>query len=829
MGTEISKVIFQLETQAKDVATEMAKVATNLRLGTKAMEDQSAELKKLQDKELGLIELRKKSNNPSAVVNLTKAIEKNRVEIDKIAATQKKVNVETKEYAKDLTTVAGKLDKAFNKQLVNNFEGSLKEVQIQQQKLNETISDPAPANSLRGLQQEYKRLVASAIQAGENTDIGKNFLKQAGEVKDRIGDIQAVTKAFGSDTAIFDGVIGGVQGVAAGFEIAQGAAALFGDENEDVQKALLKVNAAMAIANGLQQIQALLQKESAFRIQATAAAQKLYNLVVGEGTKATKIFNAALKIGALGAIIFLIQKFSAEIEALGDKLKKSSLGKFFTDLTRDINKENQDRLTKEIENTKLVIEANENKYRRLIYLAKANGEDTEKLENEKLEAQLKALNNVNSTILGATKGHLFSLTQEQKKAGKELIEQTKDLENEVAVIIAEARQRRIEADKKLNAEIIELRIANIKDDRERSLAEINEQSLRRAEEVKSTLASEKLKTLALVEIEKNRQKQIDKIIDDARLKRNSDASKDRGIIEETDEAVDPQARIEQLKAREKEERRIKNEAIAQDIEDINTVTQATLNAAEQVISIEIRKQDALLEIQNKRVAQAALIADKGNAEILQQEQERLDALQKKREAFVRAQQILQQVEIVGNSIVAVSKAAAQGGVAAPATIAATIAALIAGFALVRTLTQPEGFREGGYTGDGDPSQESKRLGNRGYKYHKKEFVFNEGVTAKNLNTFRKIHNGELNLNAELNKAKLFDQIPMPILNNLLIGNAMRQAQNNVDTSRMESIMKDGFKSLKNKEAVAFHFSEKGYLKRTKELIFKEERIKNAAG
>ena len=836
MATEISKVIFQLDVEAKGVASEMAKVASAMTGVTKEVAHQTDELKKLQDKELGLIEIRKKASNPSAIINLTKAIEKNRAEIDKVAKSQSSLNKDVNAYSTELKGLPGKLDKAFNKQVVASFEKQVAEVTAEQKKLNETIADKKPLSGLQALKKEYKDLVSAAISAGENTDIGRNFLKQAGEVKDRIADIQQTTKNFGSDTAVFDGLIGATQGVAAGFEIAQGAAALFGNENQDVQKALLKVNAAMAIANGLQQIQALLQKESAFRIQATAAAQKIYNFAVGEGTKGTKILNATLKVGAVGAVIFLLQKFSKEIESLGQKIKDSQIGKFVNDLFgKSVDEKQQDALTKQIEGSKLAIENVENEYRRKIELAKANKEDTEALEQEKLNKQLAIINDVNSEILGATKGHLFSLTAEQKKAAAELIEQTKDLNNEVAVINAEAVQKRLEelrqiaeADKKLAREIQDIEIALIKDKRDREVAEINIQAERRVSELLETKASKEKIAEATIAIEKERLRKIEELEDISLKKRElafSDSMKKRDeIIPDNRIVEDPQDAKDFAKLQEQR----RKDKVASEIEGINTITQAAANAAQSIIAIEIEKQNKLFEIQNKRVAQAALIADRGNAEILQQEQERLDAIQKKREAFVRAQQILQQVEIVGNSIVAVSKAAAQGGVAAPATIAATIAALIAGFALVRTLTQPEGFREGGYTGDGDPSDTSNRLGHRGYKYHKKEFVMNEKLTSKNLSTFKKIHSGELDLSDTMAKAKMFDSIPMPLLNNLLMGQSIRNAHNNIDTSRLETIMGSVEKAIKSKPDVAFNINEKGFQKYWSQVIYKNERIKNSA-
>ncbi len=157
-------------------------------------------------------------------------------------------------------------------------------------------------NSLTGLKQQYKDLVAQAIEVGEKTPFGEKILKQAGEVKDRIADIQTATKNFGSDTATFNAIGEGIRGIGAGFQIAQGAQALFGSGNKDLEKQLVKIQATMALVNGLTEVQNLLQKESAFRLGLVNAQ--------------TFIQNSLSRIG----ITFKTQENVAE--ATGETIKK---------------------------------------------------------------------------------------------------------------------------------------------------------------------------------------------------------------------------------------------------------------------------------------------------------------------------------------------------------------------------------------------------------------------------------------------------------------------------------------------------------------------------
>ena len=80
-----------------------------------------------------------------------------------------------------------------------------------------------------------------------------NAAKKAAELKDRIGDAKALTDAFNPD-AKFKALTASLSGVAGGFAAVQGGMALLGNESQDVQKALLKVQSAMALSQGLQAV-----------------------------------------------------------------------------------------------------------------------------------------------------------------------------------------------------------------------------------------------------------------------------------------------------------------------------------------------------------------------------------------------------------------------------------------------------------------------------------------------------------------------------------------------------------------------------------------------
>lgn len=101
---------------------------------------------------------------------------------------------------------------------------------------------------MRKAQQEVAELSA---KFGTTSTQAIEAAKRAAELKDVIGDAKALTDAFNPD-AKFAALSGSIQGVASGFQAAQGFIGAFGAESKEVEQALLKVNSAMALSQGLQ-------------------------------------------------------------------------------------------------------------------------------------------------------------------------------------------------------------------------------------------------------------------------------------------------------------------------------------------------------------------------------------------------------------------------------------------------------------------------------------------------------------------------------------------------------------------------------------------------
>lgn len=187
------------------------------------------------------------------------------------------------------------------------------------------------AASGRARLRQYRDTLLQLEEQGlENTQVFQDLAAAAGELTDAVEDTQARLRVLGSDTFGFDVALDAAQGLAGGFAAVQGAAALFGAESENLQKALLKVNAAMSVLQGLQAIQNLLQAQSALYLGAQIALQKLallqtnlqaaaesrFIIVRYAAAVAQRVLNAVMAANPAGVVLVAIGALAALLVVL---------------------------------------------------------------------------------------------------------------------------------------------------------------------------------------------------------------------------------------------------------------------------------------------------------------------------------------------------------------------------------------------------------------------------------------------------------------------------------------------------------------------------------
>jgi hypothetical protein len=184
--------------------------------------------------------------------------------------------------------------------------------------LEVTTNEKSLKAQLREAQAEVQKL---AEKFGATSNEAVRAAKKAAELKDAIEDAKALTDAYNPD-AKFNALSSSIGGVLNGFQAFEGALGLVGVESENVQKALLRVQSAMALTQG---INGVLEAKEGFKnlgkqvsSLATSAVSSFKNM-----TTAGKAF-AITGIGLLiTAVALLIANFDKLKDAFSTGLSKA--------------------------------------------------------------------------------------------------------------------------------------------------------------------------------------------------------------------------------------------------------------------------------------------------------------------------------------------------------------------------------------------------------------------------------------------------------------------------------------------------------------------------
>ena len=165
-------------------------------------------------------------------------------------------------------------------------------------------------SQLREAQQDVQKL---ADKFGATSTEAVNAAKRAAELKDRIGDAKTLTEAFNPD-AKFKSLSASLSGVAGGFAAYQGAMGLAGVESKDLEKQLLKVQSAMAIAQG---VQALGEARDSFKQLKAVAVDAFNGIKTAIGSS-----GIGLLVVALGAVYAYWDDIKGAVSGVSEEQKK---------------------------------------------------------------------------------------------------------------------------------------------------------------------------------------------------------------------------------------------------------------------------------------------------------------------------------------------------------------------------------------------------------------------------------------------------------------------------------------------------------------------------
>tara|TARA_B110000858_G_scaffold20973_1_gene21163 strand:- start:6193 stop:8319 length:2127 start_codon:yes stop_codon:yes gene_type:complete len=366
------------------------------------------------------------------------------------------------------------------------------------------------------------RLYAMSAAGDTASKEFKEIAGQVGKMKKVIIDTDLTLDGMSQNLA--QNVGGALTGVASGFSLAQGAMGAFGGGSEAVEESLLKVQSAMAMAQGLQGL-----KEGVASFKALKSA-------IMASTVVQSVLNVVMSLNPIGLIVLAVAALAAGIALLWSPIKK--LGQLFGLVAEETETaaESNDKLNASIEKQTALMEANRQKSKqvyddrmRLLALNdatekemhEANLDRLKEVEDERqkdmkstisvirkkrkryrmaakegeveLAREIKKEIQDNKKKLNTLKSQRKNYNLSVKEANKEFnagiaADNAQEIADEAALRATNISNYKAYLDKKLAAErrIEDLKNGLIKDDEEKALAIRNAKFARDIEDLKTT-------------------------------------------------------------------------------------------------------------------------------------------------------------------------------------------------------------------------------------------------------------------------------------------------------------------------------------------------------
>lgn len=278
-------------------------------------------------------------------------------------------------------------------------EEGVKNLDRMSAKFDEVYGDILPLTGAIGELED--QLYEMAKRGEQGTDEFKALAAEAGRLKKTIQQVDMEVDALSMTTANKLG--GALGGVASGFELVQGAMGAMGAESEKVQEALLAVQSAMAMAQGVQGVKEALPAFKALGGGAISAFQGMTS-----AGKAFAVTGIGLILTALAAAVAAMEAFSDATEEAAKK--EAQLEKEFEKTNNQI--ERQSKLTETLS------QLSDDLYREELINAKKRGASEAELTKIKREAAKDRIR-----ILEDEEAELLKIYEKKSKYGslKEIV------------------------------------------------------------------------------------------------------------------------------------------------------------------------------------------------------------------------------------------------------------------------------------------------------------------------------------------------------------------------------------------------------------------------
>ena len=302
-----------------------------------------------------------------------------------------KLRIDSREYESKIKNVSSGLSDFFRK--VREGSRTFANLDAESIKTIRSMGDLATsASSTRGglreltqaivdMTADYRSLTDEEKKSPVGQAMAESIQKmtvRAGQMKDAMEDVSGAIQHEASDTRVFDQLAGAATIATSAFQTLQGGAKILGIEMGDNLEIIAKLQAAMAVTNGLSQIQAQIQSHQAvmqgvlnLQTKAGAIAQELLAKKTALATAAAKAFDLVAKSSHVGLLVTVVGGLVAAYTALSSS----------TDSAKDAQKRLDDAL-KDLNNTIAITRQNADF---AIDIAKATGTATKEIIKMRLE------------------------------------------------------------------------------------------------------------------------------------------------------------------------------------------------------------------------------------------------------------------------------------------------------------------------------------------------------------------------------------------------------------------------------------------------------------
>ena len=204
------------------------------------------------------------------------------------------------------------------------------------------------ASGFKNARQELAALKTQMDNMQEGTAEYNAAFQRAAEITHNLQERQEMLRYSAADLGTqLSNITGIASGLMGGFNALQGVLALTGNKSEELQETMMKLQAGIAIVQGLQGLEGMTKKAQGLvegltnmifktnetttavatettAVGANTAAQEANTVATGAATVATKAFQKALVATGIGAIIVLIGSLIAHWEDLKDMIGLSN-------------------------------------------------------------------------------------------------------------------------------------------------------------------------------------------------------------------------------------------------------------------------------------------------------------------------------------------------------------------------------------------------------------------------------------------------------------------------------------------------------------------------